>query len=493
VSLCSRTARVLAFRVSCASTVALAVSCASAPPKSETPQVPAASRPGHAQVAPSGASQRTAESDAQRRVADFLARVAAVRHLAPRVAVEARELDRAALIASVREHVAREVPPDVIKNQGELLVGFGLVPPDFDYEEGAFRLLEAQLAGFYEPHDKKMYLASDLLDRAADATLAHELVHALQDQYYDLASHLAYKPEANDRESALQALAEGDATSAMMDLLLKDAHRRAIDVPDDVFAAEVESSMTGTPEGAGVPRVLRASLVAPYVDGVVFVHALRRRGIAKAGVDDGGWSAVDEAWRAPPETTEQLLHLDKYDAREPPERVPVPRAPGTGWDTIYDDVFGEEGLRIAVEEWIPAKSAASVARGWAGDRAALFRSTGSSSGAGAPGRPAPGSRPVGTPLAAAWRIRFDRGVKDPDVEAREAFNALANAVRPGSAAASTVCVERSSLGPLSIVRSGRDLVLVAGPYRRDGNRVASDSLCTKSLRWAADILGKDRR
>src|SRR5262249_124592 len=141
---------------------------------------------------------------AQQKVAEFLARVAVVRHLQPRSAVQARVLERSALIDSVRQHVAREVPRDVIRNQGELLVGFGMVPPDFDYEEGAFRLLEAQLAGFYEPHDKRMYLASDLQGRAADATLAHELVHALQDQYYDLGARLSYQPEANDRESAVQ-------------------------------------------------------------------------------------------------------------------------------------------------------------------------------------------------------------------------------------------------------------------------------------------------
>src|SRR5262249_36966208 len=152
-------------------------------------------------------------------------------------------------------------------------------------------------------------------------------------------------------ESALQALAEGDATSAMMDLVLSEADKRAIDVKDDMFAAEVEGSMSGSADVADVPRVLRASLVAPYVDGVLFVHALRRRGIARvraatAGTDDGGWSAVDEAWGAPPETTEQLLHLTKYDAREPPEQLPVPPPPGPGWDATYDDVFGEEGLRI---------------------------------------------------------------------------------------------------------------------------------------------------
>jgi hypothetical protein len=430
------------------------------------------------------------ERDAQRRVADFLARVAAVRHLAPRAAVQARELDRAALIASVRQHVAREIPPDVIRNQGELLVGFGLVPPDFDYEEGAFRLLEAQLAGFYEPHDKKMYLAADLPDAVADATLAHELVHALQDQHFDLGSRLSYKPEANDRESALQALAEGDATSAMMDLLLQESNTGALAIPDNLFVAQVEGSMTETSDLADVPRVLRASLVAPYVDGVLFVHALRRRGIARVRAtgshhDDGGWSAVDEAWRKPPETTEQLLHLTKFDAREPPEPVPVPPPPGPDWTTTYDDVFGEEGLRIAVEDWVAKKIAASVAEGWGGDRAALFR--------GKPGRAAPGGSVRGTPVAAAWHIRFDAGDKDPDSEAKEAFRALADAVGPGQNATSQVCKERPTLGPLSVARQGRDVAIVAGPYQRDGKRVGSDSVCTKSLRWAADVLAKNRR
>jgi len=97
-------------------------------------------------------------------------------------------------------------------------------------------------------------------------------------------------------------------------------------------------------------------------------------------------------------------------------------------------------------------------------------------------------------LAAAWQIRFDPAVsKDVDAEAREAFDALSEAIRPGRRATTSVCIERATLGPLSVVRAGRDIVIVAGPYRRDGNRVVSDSVCTKSLRWAADILSKRQR
>jgi len=425
------------------------------------------------------------ESTAQKRVADFLARVAAVRHLPPRASVQARVLDRSALIESVKQHVAREVPRNVIHDQGEMLVGFGMVPPDFDYEQGAFKLLESQLAGFYEPHDKRMYLASDLQDRVADATLAHELVHALQDQYYDLGAHLSYQPEANDRESALQALAEGDATSAMMDLMFADSGRRATDIPDDVFAAEVESSMTSGPDGGGVPRVLRASLVAPYVDGVMFVNTLRRRSLAKRGVASGGWEAVDEAWRSPPTTTEQLLHMDKYDAHEPAEALSPPVSPPGSWTTVYDDSFGEEGLRIGVEEWMSKKSAALLAEGWAGDKITLFRKT--------PGRLASAPTESDTSFAVVWRVRFDRGPgQDIDAEGREAFKTLAAAFPTATATATSLCLERASLGPLAIARSGRDLVIVGGPYRRTVSRVVPDALCTQSVRWAADVLSKSK-
>jgi hypothetical protein len=408
-------------------------------------------------------------------------RVAAVRRLQPRASVQAKVLDRAALIDSVKQHVLREVPRDVIRNQGELLVGFGMVPPDFDYEQGAFTLLEAQLAGFYEPHDKRMYLAADLEDRVADATLAHELVHALQDQHYDLGSKLSYQPEANDRESAIQALAEGDATSAMMDLMFVDSGRRSTDIPDDVFAAEVESSMKSSSD---VPRVLRDSLVAPYVDGVTFVNALRRRGLSRQGAASGGWSAVDEAWRSPPTTTEQILHLDKYDAREPAESLSSPASPAGNWSIAYDDVFGEEGVRIAVEEWMSKKSAVLFAEGWAGDRVALFRK--------APD-PATGSANDST-LAVAWEIRFDRSSgQDGDAKARQAFKILAAAFPSASPSATSFCIDRSALGPLAVARSGRDLVMVGGPYRRAGNRVVPDALCTQSVRWAADVLSRGKR
>jgi hypothetical protein len=443
---------------------------------------------------PPDAGPAAEKGDPQRKIAEFLVRVADVRRLQPRARVEGQELDRAALIAGVRAHVAREVPRDVIRNQGELLVGLGLLPRDFDYEEGTFRLLEAQLAGFYEYRDKKMYLASDLDEASADLTLAHELVHALQDQHYDLGSRMAYQPEANDRESAFQALAEGDATSAMMDVMAPQ-HRLAVEVPDELFIAGIESSMSVSAIGEAAPQVLRTSLVAPYVDGVLFVHALRRRGIARGGTDPTGWGEVDRVWKAPPETTEQLLHLEKFDAREPAEKIlPVAPPAESGWSTFYEDVFGEQGLRISAEQWLPKKTAAQVAEGWGGDRLAVFHRPPTGAAPSDSGEvPRTGARvPPGT-YAVAWHIRFDPGRQDADVEARQAFKALADALRPRrEPSGNTVCVERGALGPLAIARSGRDLVFAAGPYERSGTDVRAGGVCTQTVRWASDILRKGK-
>jgi hypothetical protein len=398
-------------------------------------------------------------------VAQVLDRVASVRGLQPREAVRSKVLSRADLLARVRKHVDDQMPREAIRSQGEILVALGLVAPDYDYETGLLSLLEGQLAGYFEPADKVMYLAADLPETVVVPTLAHEMVHALQDQYFDLGHKLEYRPHANDRASAIQNLAEGDATSAMMDVMLAEVKRSATDVADDLLASGIEAAMSLDSSTANVPRALRASLVAPYIDGVRFVHALRRR---------GGWKAVDDVWRSPPETTEQILHLDKFDVREQAEDVGVPAAPDPkGWDTVYDDVLGEQGFRIALEDWVPQKIAATAATGWAGDRAILYQQ--------------------GSGFAVAWRVRFDRAAgRDQGAWARRAFRAVAGAMRPG-AMNEPVCKQRGPVGPLAVAYQGRDLVIVAGPYRREGNKVGSDAKCAQTVRWAADVLAGNSR
>ncbi|HXX67883.1 MAG TPA: hypothetical protein VEK07_11905, partial [Polyangiaceae bacterium] len=252
-----------------------------APVASSVALAPAASGPDLSVSPPPQAPPETRES---RLVARMLRRVEVARGLASSKSVPAQRLARDELIARVKDHVSRELPPEAIRDEGLALQLFGFLPTHFDYEAAEYRLLEEQLAGYYEPADQTMYMASDLGDDEATATLAHELVHALQDQHWDLESRSKYHPGEGDRSEAVSALAEGDATSAMFDVMIARAvpgtRRSAAEIPDEVFIQQIRNGMSQGP-GADAPRIMRSSLAAPYIYGTLFINALRRR---------GGWS-----------------------------------------------------------------------------------------------------------------------------------------------------------------------------------------------------------
>ena len=128
----------------------------------------------------------------------MMKRVVAARELAALHAVPGVVLSRDALIGKVKEHVETEVPPEAIRHEGLELQLFGFVPTSFDYLAATFDLLNAQLAGFYEPSDGTMYMAADLDGPNAEATLAHELDHSLQDQHFDLKAHSKYESGKSD-------------------------------------------------------------------------------------------------------------------------------------------------------------------------------------------------------------------------------------------------------------------------------------------------------
>jgi hypothetical protein len=369
------------------------------------------------------------------------------------------------MISQLKKHVQEEVPPEAIRGQGEFLRAFGFIPADFDFEKGLYGLVESQLAGYYDPDDKAMFLMNDLSPQEADATLAHELVHALQDQHYDLGPRMKYRPDSNDAQSALQSLAEGDATSAMLDYVLVAEGKDALSIPDVMLELQISAGMSVSPELARFPAILRNSLVAPYIDGVRFVHGLRRR---------GGWAAVDEVWRNPPTTTEQLLHLDKLAKREAAEAVPVPNPSllGPTWQATYWDVYGEQGLRIALETWLPRKVAIAAAQGWAGDHAMVAVRHSS----------------AGDETVAAWRLRFDAGVPPlaKSAEALEAFRAIVRAWDRNTATSEPVCRMGPDGTPVVILTRDRDVVLVAGHglVSASGNNAA----CALGIRWGSAIL-----
>ena len=416
----------------------------------------------------------TSVDDRQAVVDATLKQVAQARQLAPIGPVRSEVIGRAALLDRMKKELAADLQPELLQGSTELLFALGAAAADLDYLGSSLELLGTQLAGFYDPRAKELVLLDDLGMEAQQVTLWHELVHGLQDQHYDLERLMKWQAGRGDALAAVQSLAEGDATSGMMDLMLLPRGQTALDVPEGMLSGSL-AMMEAMPEIATVPRILKRSIVAPYVDGLAFVNALRRT---------GGWAAVDAAWRDLPATSEQILHPEKYRAHELGATVPLPAPPPSGPDLlIYHDVLGEQALRLALEEWVPRVTATESAAGWGGDAVAVFA--------------------AGDRRAVALHVRYDdenrarqgfesvaRGALAPEPEGAASDRAGPNVSAAQAAAAvrqRQVCQVRHHRGPFAAVWRGRDLGVALGPYQRSGSVTHAVGDCAAALVWAENV------
>jgi hypothetical protein len=438
----------------------LLAACSSSPPP--TPPGPAPLpkiAPADAGAPAPAASANPLDTKESREVARTLKRVSELRGVAATKPVPGVTLPRDELVAKIKDKAMREFPADAIKREGDVLKLFGFAPTSFDYLASELRLLESQLEGFYEPNNGTMYLAGDLKGAEAKVTLAHELDHALQDQRWDLKPHSGYRPGQSDKTMAHACLAEGDATSLMIDYDRVKHGGTALDLDDDLLKGSMAAGME-LPDLKDIPAILKSGLIAPYVHGIVFINTARRK---------GGWALVNKIWDNPPVSTEQILHFAKWESHEPPLVVSTPTATalGAGWKREDEDSYGELDLAMTLAQWIPEADANRAALDWGGDKSAVFSN--------------------GEEIAFALHERYDPGAPKPAVYAKVLAGMKKSLGKPKLDTADTFCVERADLGPILITRKDRDVVLTVGPATR-GTTWSSKATCAQAKKWADEVL-----
>lgn len=299
---------------------------------------------GHA---PSVGSTPSAVAEVQRQVQDI--RGLALLRPVPVEAVTPTELRR-----MIRQLVVQSLPVDMYGRRSLAWQTIGAVPKGTDLVKVFKESSGAGVIGYYVPQIGALrFIGTQTPSPDERFTLAHELTHAIDDQHFDLTRFdQAFGNCRDDQALAYQSLVEGNATYFMRVWALRFLS------PIERFGVSLKA--IAEPHGTvrGVPNFLRDGAF-PYLGGLKFVQALVRR---------GGVGAIDEAFRHPPVSTEQILHPKKYP-KDRPRRVEVPDygpALGKGWKDLDVEEVGEEWLRSLLGLRLTTSSAEIAAEGWDG-------------------------------------------------------------------------------------------------------------------------------
>lgn len=291
------------------------------------------------------------------------------------VAVEVT--DKAGFLKYVLERVDQMGGEAKVKAEEDVSKMLGLVPPSMDVMEVSLRLLEDQVGGFYDPSSEKFYLMESFTGEVARIILAHELTHALDDQYFDIDGSLEKLLDDRDASAAYHAVVEGSGT-AMMALWQRE-YMGDMSLEDQMKMAEMSTQSMD-----GVPATLWKPLLASYQQGQAFLNKgyrlMKKQGKTMTEV-------TRMAFEHPPMTTEQLLHPEKYwddERRDDPILVRVEaRSLPAGWTLVESSTIGELMLALMTEEekeidFTNPMSVMSIAytneaaMGWGGDRIVLY-------------------------------------------------------------------------------------------------------------------------
>ena len=228
-------------------------------------------------------------------------------------------------------------------------------------------LIGLAVLGFYEVDQKSLTLVIDdgEISPLAWLTYAHEYTHASQDNQFDLARVMALGEDSFEAGKALLALTEGDAR--LVEYLFYDslpAEQQAI-LAELLRTASQEFS--NSPAAQRVPRIIRQTFGWEYSAGRDFLFRLYL---------EGGFEAVDAVYENPPQSTEQVIHLEKYLRGEAPHIVELPDLSsvlGGAWQLRDSGVMGELLTRVYLGTFVATGEALAAAAGWGGDRYALWK------------------------------------------------------------------------------------------------------------------------
>ena len=252
---------------------------------------------------------------------------------------------------------------------------FGLLPQEFDLGKFLVDLMEDQVAGYYDPKTKTVYLLDWVTAEAQRPVLAHELTHALQDQNFGLENWLKVRdddPQVNpdkldsgpdEEQSARQAVSEGQGMAVMMDYVLEPSGKTLADMPSmgEIFKQNTLDRAGDSPIFASAPLYLREMVIFPYTYGLSFLEDLLTRG--------GKEMAYTGAFKNPPHDTREIMQPDSYLDGQHVEAMRLPKLSDVlkkSYEPYDSGSVGEFDVYILLKQYSGDDLADKLSKAWRG-------------------------------------------------------------------------------------------------------------------------------
>ncbi|MBP8001175.1 MAG: serine/threonine protein kinase [Chloroflexi bacterium] len=292
------------------------------------------------------------------------ANVSAIRGLEPLNPVEPDLVSRTEMIQRYRDEALASYTRADAEKDVLFYYAFDIVARDYDLYRRYTQYLGESIVGYYDPATEEFVVVNrgEQITPLGQLIYAHEFMHALQDQHFGLAL-LTETALTTDQNMAIRGLAEGEAE--LIQTLYQAGDFFSAEEEVDLFNESAIGSTQDT-SGRNIPRLLVDAFYFPYQTGGEFVNFL---------YSQGGWPAIDQAWANPPQSSEHIIHPDRYlagDVPQPVTLVSLTETLGAEWQLVRDETAGEFFIREHLLLQLGEVEAAAAATGWGGDHLTLY-------------------------------------------------------------------------------------------------------------------------
>ncbi|MCE9634407.1 MAG: hypothetical protein K8T90_01770 [Planctomycetes bacterium] len=262
------------------------------------------------------------------------AEVAKIRGLEWKFPVMRRRIRRDQVGEWMQRDMRKDLPEDKAKEM--VLVGaeMGLVKPGTNIYDIFSEFMTGGAAAFYKPDTHTFYHIEGNDGRGAYPIVFHELVHAVEDQYFDLDAFYKVTENDSDRSFARRGVVEGSASYYQ-----------------DLYQAKHPGDVQAMMKAQMAPDLMQRqakmlSSCPAFLIATVGLYPYNNAKTWVGKVTGGDAAKLAALYTDPPESTEQVLHPEKFidpATRDYPHNVAAPDMSSLpqDWKHLDPDSVGE--------------------------------------------------------------------------------------------------------------------------------------------------------